>query len=421
MIVKIPGVSGRSGEIRTKVLEIGEDPFSGRLVAAALDLTGSAAAVDFRGPDPYDGLWWHWPRPLIGGRRRRQAVMQAHARSPIDLRPLYRRRQPLIPKALGIFGSVCARAHRIAAVPAAPELGSRALELLAEDRSAGPHAWGYHWDMQTRWSFNPAGSPNVVVTAFASSGLLESARPDFAARAAEAARWLHEELWIEPAGYFAYHPGRPVNIHNANLLGAWLVHVVHGQDPAAAARVAQAVERTLAGQRADGSWPYGEGASLTWADSFHSGYVLTCLDRLRALDPRVDEAVARGAAHYRRFFDASGRAQLWADRRFPEDGHSAGTALTTLAVLLRRGLVERELLERVAARVLDAGLIGGHAVHRRYRWGRSTVRYLRWCDAHVALGLVDAAAALLGHEDLAPRALARSRSSATPRSAGCMR
>jgi len=42
-------------------------------------------------------------------------------------------------------------------------------------------------------------------------------------------------------------------------------------------------------------------------------------------------------------------------------------------------------------------------VHRRYRVGRTTVRYLRWCDAHVALGLVDAAAALSGHPDLAPQ------------------
>jgi hypothetical protein len=54
--------------------------------------------------------------------------------------------------------------------------------------------------------------------------------------------------------------------------------------------------------------------------------------------------------------------------------------------------------------VLDAGLRRGHAVHRRYRVGRTTVRYLRWCDAHVALGLVDAAAALSGPEDLAPKA-----------------
>ena len=58
----------------------------------------------------------------------------------------------------------------------------------------------------------------------------------------------------------------------------------------------------------------------------------------------------------------------------------------------------------MSRRVLDHGLRGGRAVHRRYRWGATTVRYLRWCDAHVALGLVDAAAALQGIEDLAPRA-----------------
>jgi hypothetical protein len=46
--------------------------------------------------------------------------------------------------------------------------------------------------------------------------------------------------------------------------------------------------------------------------------------------------------------------------------------------------------------VLDAGLRNGSAVHRRYRLGSTTVRYLRWCDAHVALGLIDAAAALRG-------------------------
>ena len=38
-----------------------------------------------------------------------------------------------------------------------------------------PVAWGYPFDVQTRWSFYPAGSPNVVVTSFAVQGLLEGA------------------------------------------------------------------------------------------------------------------------------------------------------------------------------------------------------------------------------------------------------
>jgi hypothetical protein len=354
--------------------------------------------------------------------------MQLHARLPVDVRRLYRREHALIPKALGIFGSVGVRASRLAGEAEPPPFARRALELLAADHTAGSRAWGYHWDMQTRWSFYPAGSPNVVVTTFAAGGLLEAAATGgraLAARAHAAARWVLEELWVESESYFAYHPGRPVNIHNASLLGAWLVYVTLGTDPVARDRVSRAVERALAAQRRDGSWPYGEAPGLAWADSFHTGYVLTSLDRLRELDPRIGEALERGAAQYRGYFDRAGRARLWADKPFPEDAHSAGTGLTTLATLQRRGLVDRGLLERVAARVLRTGLRGGHAVHRRYRLGHSTVRYPRWCDAHVALGLVDAAAAMLGEPDLAPPSSgpvsAASRASATRWSAGCIR
>jgi hypothetical protein len=262
--------------------------------------------------------------------------------------------------------------------------------------------------MQTRWSFYAAGRPNGVVTAFAVSGLLEAAaslgRDDVLARARSAVTWVLDELWVPAGAYFAYHPGRPApaQIYNASLLAAWTVHAALGGDGAARERVAGAVERALAAQRADGSWAYGDGSGLGWADSFHTGYMLTCLDRLRDIDPRVGEALDHGTSYYRRFFDGDGRARLWPHKAFPEDGHSAGTGLTTLALLRRRGLIEPELLDRVSSRVLAAGIRDSHAVHRRYRYGRSTVQYLRWCDAHVALGLVDAAAAGRGTPDLAP-------------------
>jgi hypothetical protein len=228
------------------------------LVEAARRLGESAARVDFRGPDPYDGLFWCWQRPLVGGRRRRQAIVQLHARLPVDVRRLYRRKHALIPKALGVYGSVGVRMSHLVGARQPPPFALRALELLAADRSAGAVAWGYHWEVQTRWSFYAAGSPNIVATSFAAAGLLDGAaatgRAELAARARAAARWVLEELWVEPEGYFAYHAGWPVNVHNASLLGAWLVHVALNGDAAAAHRVARAVERTLAAQRADGSW-----------------------------------------------------------------------------------------------------------------------------------------------------------------------
>jgi hypothetical protein len=382
---------------------VASDDLATRCLEAAEALLASAADADFRGPDPFDALWFPWPSVLVGGRRRRQALIQLHARAPVDLRKAYRRRHPRIAKALGVFGSVGMRIARLNGSERARELGARALTLLDADRSAGPRAWGYPWDMQTRWSFYAAGTPNVVATAFAAGALVEAGDQHHASRARDATAWALEELWIEPEGYFGYHPGRPVNIHNASLLGAWLVHVAGDGAGAASERVRRAVERTLDVQRADGSWPYGEGPNLGWSDSFHTGYVLTSLDRIRAVDVRIDEAVARGASHYQRFFDPAGRAQLWATKPYPEDGHSAGTGLTTLALLHRRGLIERAFLERVCRRVLTSVLNRGRAVHRRYRRGQSTVCYLRWCDGHVALGLIDAAAVLSGAEDPAPR------------------
>lgn len=376
------------------------------MIDTALELAERAAAVEWRGPDAYDGLWWRWPRPLTAGPRRRQVFIQLHARSPVDIRVLYRRQHSLIAKALGIFGSVGLRAHQLGSGDRARELALAAVEIVDADRTAGERGWGYPWDVQTRWSFYPAGSANIVVTTFCGTALLEAeqvcSRTDLGDRARNAARWILNELWM-PDGFFAYHPGSAMNVHNANLLGAAFVNAALPDDPNATERVARAIARTLDAQRPDGSWAYGETPQLGWVDSYHTGYVLSCLWRLRAVDSAIEDAVARGAQYYERFFDADGRALMWRDKPFPEDAHAAGTGLTTIALLVEAGLVPRELLERVAARTMTAGIVDGHAVYRRYRRYRTRVRYLRWCDAHVALGLVDAAAALRGATALAYR------------------
>ena len=330
-----------------------------RLSAASLDLIERGAADRWRGADPYDGLAWRWPHVLVGGPRRRQVIVQVHARSPMDIRRLYRHRGVVIAKALGVFGLAGLRVHALTGNTRAKQLAVEALDLLNADQQAGSVAWGYPWDVQTRWSFYPAGSPNIVTTAFAAVALLEAerqlGRTDFGDRARAAAGWVLDALWVEQGGFFAYHPHSRANIHNANLLGASLAWAALGDQAEARDRALGAVERTLADQREDGSWPYGESSdgSLKWADSFHSGYVLTALDRLHELSPRVGDAMTRGARFYARFFGPQGEARLWPDRAYPVDGHSAGTGLTTLSLLVRRALVEPTFLRRVAQRLLD--------------------------------------------------------------------
>lgn len=363
---------------------------------AGRDLVRTAAAASWRGPDPYDGLLHPWPRALRGGRRRRQAIVQLHARAPFDVRKLYgRTEQPRIPKALGLFGQAALRLDAARSDPALRAQGMEALTLLAVDESAGD-AWGYPFDVQTRWSYYPAGAPNVVVTSFAGRALGEAGRQlgerQFSERAQRAARWTLEHVFDPVSGTFSYHEHSDTVIHNANLLAAQLVWDQLRDDAAARDAVRQAVARSLAAQAPDGMWPYGEGAGLGWSDSFHTGFVLSSLVTLRELDGAVDAALVRGAAAYaQRFFGPQGEAYLWPDQPHPEDAHAAGTGMSTLAALRDLDLIDPALPARVTARVLAKTVVDGHAVWRRGRWGPTRVSYLRWCDAHVALGLADIA------------------------------
>ena len=371
---------------------------SRRASASALRLLRAAGEAEFRGADPYDALWWpHWPRALVAGRRRRTALVQLHARSPVDIRRLYRRQHSLIPKTLAVFGSAALRLSGQDELAAeARRIGTQALELLAADQTNGLHGWSYPWDVQTRWSFYAAGTPNIVSTAYGSRALAAVAgpwqRPAWEERARGAARWVRDDL-LQPAGYFAYHPRSTVLVHNANLLGAELVHSQLGADHI----VSRAVELTLQDQRSDGSWPYGTG--IDFADSFHTGYVLECLSRVRGLDSAIDDALRRGTAYWLdHFFLADGTATLWPDRRWPEDAHATGTALTTLSELVTAGFADTERLADVTRYALERMLVGDHAVPRRYRIGRARVAYIRWCDAHMALGLANGGATLAGSQ-----------------------
>ena len=370
-----------------------------QLRGTALRLIEMGARARWRGPDPYDGLFVRWPAPLVAGRRRRQAIIQLHARSPVDIRRLYRRHHSLVPKAPALLGQA---AIRLMAEESDDghlrTLARDAMETLVADTTCGEHAWGYPWDTQTRWSYYRGGSPNIVATAFSANALAEAAaaldEPAWRQRAERAAGWVARELYLPDEGYFAYHGHSDRLVHNANLLGAALVHELAPEIPGAADAVRTATARTLDAQLPDGTWPYGEGAGLEWADGFHTGYVLDSLCRLEGVDPRIPSALQRGVGVYLSdFFDADGRPRLWRGKRYPEDSHCAGTGLTVLTRLVARDSVPAEAVRRLAQYTLKRLIHrDGHAVFRRYRWGATRVRYLRWCDAPVALGLASAAA-----------------------------
>jgi hypothetical protein len=328
-------------------------------------------------------------------------VTQAVKRSFVDLRPL-----------LGIgpgLSSVTA-AHVLAAytrngfLPDERAAAGRraALEQLEElriDRD-GRSAWAYHFDVQTRVFFYPEGAPNTIATAFAGLALLASHRLSGETRALDLAVGAGEFFLADvprTAGrggaFFGYLVGDRTPIHNANVLACALLAELAAQtgreDFAAAA--AEGVAYTVAHQRPDGSWPYGEEPHLDWVDNFHTGYVLESLMRCAAagVGPQVDDAVARGLDFYLdALFLADGTPKYKPGSTYPIDIQCVAQGIQTLALAGRSDARMRAGAERVAAYGLThmRRSDGAFAFQRRRLWTNRTP-HMRWGAAPMMLAL----------------------------------
>ncbi|MBN0048828.1 hypothetical protein JS756_33055 [Streptomyces actuosus] len=313
-----------------------------------------ADARDWAGPDPYDGLAGPLRR-LAVHRVLRQALLQTVKRSPVDLRPVLGILPLRTATATGCAASACAR---LSASPVWRERAVRLGRRTAAEQMAGRYAglWRYEFDVQTRWAYYPATVPNLVATTFCAEGCLDTGTLDDDA-VRSLARGLLEHL--HNGTYFTYTPTSGVLVHNANLMGAALAARLSltGVLPGASAdRLAdsarRAAEVSLAGQRPDGSWPYGRGRRLGWVDGFHTGYTLLRLDQaatLLGMDVRAP--LERGVNHYLRHLFDGPLPRYFADGGPRRDPNNDATAVRMAAWAAERGFVAADFAHAVLAAV----------------------------------------------------------------------
>lgn len=362
------------------------EAFRGLLVAAAHD--------GFRGWDPYDALTSPLLRTLARTPLMERAFLQGLKRSPVNVRPLLGVRRLAHTKGLALFLS----ASRRAPVMARPEdLDVDGLATILAER-ASTHgdglAWGYDFDVATRWGVYAAREPNAVATAFVAQALLD-AGGEHAILARDAMRFACSNLFRHDGtdGYFAYTRASRVPIHNASLLLVGVGARCLSDEDEGWEICRSALNHALRHQRPDGSWPYGEWPGLDWVDGFHTGYVLQALAewQLRWPEARIDDAIKRGADFYAaRLIDPDGAPRATIQQRLPIESHAAGTAISTFARLSR---LDREYLH-VSRHVLDFALdrlrrTDARFIYRIERRWRVPTPYIRWSDGHMALGLAD--------------------------------
>src|SRR5207253_9683530 len=230
--------------------------------------------------------------PFKHSRAVRLAWTQFHKRSPINFRSLVGIPRERNAKAIALFALAALADFRRNPTK---ENEIEARELLDDLIWMGLKGfrgacWGYNFDWQSRSFFAPRGTPTIVPTAFAARALCEAAEvfghEEYLPFARTICDFILNDLnrseETEAEVCFSYSPLDQTHVFNASLLAGETLAVVGrltGESSLGnwAMRAAHYVCRY---QRADGSWAYGGDDYQSWADSFHTAFILGSLSRI---------------------------------------------------------------------------------------------------------------------------------------------
>ena len=369
------------------------------------------------GYDPYDALNSPLARTLpFKNKFARTALTQLVKRNVFNLRPLLGIDKDLNPKGVAL----AIRALLLQLDMAGKELPLKLDEGVEDAKNAlktdlsflmqqlavlrsqnyDEACWGYNFDWQSRAFFAPRNTPNVVCTVFAAQAYLDwyEKTPDDAVLGIvkSSCRFLIDRLnrSVGEAGEcFSYTPLDYSRVHNVNMLAAELLartFAITGIEEYRDSAIC-ATRYTLARQRPDGAWLYGEDESQSWIDSFHTGFILVSLKHLiQFLDmPSWRSALDAGYRFYeKRFFLADGTPGYYHDELHPHDVHSAAQGIITFVEMTDLTPNAKAMAARVIRWSIDhlqdpRGFFY-FQIHRFYTIKTS---YMRWAQAWMLYAL----------------------------------
>jgi hypothetical protein len=374
---------------------------------ALADLFAWCRERDFAGYDPFDGLnsRLFQVTPLNRSRVARLAWTQLFKRSPLDLRSLTRVPHERNAKGIALFALAALSNYRRVRTIEAENEARQLLDDLMAMRLTGfsGAAWGYNFDWQSRSFFAPRDTPTVVPTAFAARALCEAAQTFRDGEYLPFARTvcdfilndLHRSEESKDEVCFSYSPLDRTRVFNANLLAAeTLASVGKLTGEASLCEWARRATRyVVRRQRDDGSWAYGADDYQSWADNFHTAFVLSSLSRIinscESAKEEFEQALGRGSEFWReRFFLSDGWPKYYDNRLYPADAHSAGAAIVALVDLPSLDLDTIDFAEKIA-RWATQNLRSprGFYYYQRRRFYTVRIPYMRWSEGWMAYGL----------------------------------
>lgn len=365
--------------------------------------------ADWKGYDTFDGLSSPYARILTLNRPLLKIIWQQGVRRfPLNLRPVLGIKPSTSSKGMGFFAQGYLGLYQASHKEAHLRKARFCLDWLEQHRCPQfrGHAWGNHFDYQSRGGNIAKGAPTIVWTGLIGHAFLDAydalGEKQYADTAISACEFIINELgWMDMGNdiLLRYYPGASNVIHNSNMIGASLLARAAGlsgnrryQDLAD-----KAVRFTLKHQTEKGAWYYGVGRKWEWVDSFHTGYVLESLHTyLRySRNDTFQRQLEKGYRFFvETFFGSDGTPRYYDNKARPLDIQCASQGIQTLVNLAhldpRSIAIAIKVAEWTIANMQDKS---GYFYYRKYPLLTNKTPTLHWGQATMFAAL----AALIQH------------------------
>lgn len=355
----------------------------------------------YRGYDPYDALTSPLFRlPLLNHNKLlRWGFQQVVKRLSINTRPLLGIAKGYNPVTLGL----CLQGYAYLSIVYPEKVDGIKFDFLLSEiarlqsKGYSGACWGYDFDWEARYAKIPAFTPTVVATGFITNALFEYYQITRSQRAFDlcesATRFVMNDLnkTVEGENFcYSYSPLDKQVVLNATMKGARLLAQVYSvtKNQALIDEARKTVAFVVKKQQPSGAWAYAtkKGDARTWADNFHTGYVLDCLDDYQKYsgDPSFNEALQKGIAYYEANFFENGEVPKYYDKSlYPIDATAVAQSILTLTRFGKMDLAER-VVNWTLRHMQDES---GYFYYQRTKRGVNKIPYMRWSSAWMFVAL----------------------------------
>ena len=297
---------------------------------------------EYRGYEPFDGLTSYLRVLTFGNQFAERLLIQLVRQSPINLRPLLGVNPAQSTTARGYLARGYLKIYQLTTDISQKEKAIQCLQWITENKSPNytEYCWGNQFDFTSRGGRQPRLEGTIVWSSLIGQGFLDAFEILSDKRYLEVAESICKWILKLPREHakrgvcLSYVSFTQESVHNANMLGAAMLArtAFHSGDNIAKEVAKQAMEYSCSRQHADGSWYYGEGDTMHWIDSFHTGYNLESLKCYMDAtgDKTYEENLVRGFRYFKEtFFEEDGTPKYYHNRTYPIDIQCAAQAIDT--------------------------------------------------------------------------------------------